>query len=339
MQTHVRVGRVRVVMATIRPAFLAALVASLAACVTWYTFHGAPAGLHADFSQAWFGARALLHHQDPYPLVGPGTDLPFRWRFPNLYPATTFVAVLPLGLLPEVTANILFVWVSTFLLAYGALVKRGYFLPIILSFAFFRNAQWAQWSILTASMLFLPAVAGVALAKPQAAFPVIASSGERRVWVTAIAGSAVLFMISLVLLPGWPSEWFSIIRHNSGHLHAPITRPLGFLIPLVLLRWRQRRARFAFLLACMPQTWEYYNALPLLALAATNKEAWRLSLISTLGGFVWLCALALTPSGTDVAWYTGGAVVLFAYLPVVATILLSPDEDGKRTDQVEALFT
>ena len=120
----------------------------------------------------------------------------------------------------------------------------------------------------------------------------------------------------------WPIEWLTLVRNHSEHLHAPVTRPLGFLIPLVLLKWKQRDAWFVFLLACVPQTFDYYNTLPLLALAATYREAWFLSIVTTFGGVAWFLSNQVLASTVDeVLTYGFITIVLFAYLPAVVMIL------------------
>src|SRR5688500_18406886 len=72
---------------------------------------------HLDVGLVWFAARALLARADPYPLVGSG--LAFDQPWPLLSPATSGVAVLPLALLPELPATLLFVGASAALLTYG----------------------------------------------------------------------------------------------------------------------------------------------------------------------------------------------------------------------------
>jgi hypothetical protein len=305
------------------------LVAMLVATVAASLIYGFQSNLHhSDFSRAWFAARALLDHQDPYTFAGPTPDMPFRWRYPLNYPATAFVAVMPLTPFSEKGADMLFVGVSVFALVYGMTARSWHLLPLVPSFSFFLNVQRAQWTILTTAMLFLPSAAFFVLTKPQFAFPPVAASENSRFWYAALIGGAVLLAVSLLFLPTWPAEWLYIVRHdNTVVLQAPITRPLGFLIPLVLLRWKHREAWFVFFLSCVPQTWDYYNTLPLLALAATYREACLLSLVSSLGGFVWFWSiqtLATTPQeGTH---YGAFVIVLFAYLPTVLVILRRPNE-------------
>src|SRR5882762_8704793 len=95
---------------------IAVMVAFVATLFT-YSEHVRTHGRHSDFGMVWFGARSLLRGVDPYPLVGRG--LPFNWDWQLYYPATSMVAVLPLGFLPELAATLAFVWISSALLVYA----------------------------------------------------------------------------------------------------------------------------------------------------------------------------------------------------------------------------
>jgi len=127
-----------------------------------------------DFSQALFGARALIHHADPYKLVGPGLVYDSRW--PLMYPATAYVAAIPLAPLADRFATVIFVAVCSFALAYGATARSWHLLPMFASVAFLTSVELAQWSILVTAMLFLPWLAAFSAVKPQAALPVLLSS-------------------------------------------------------------------------------------------------------------------------------------------------------------------
>src|SRR5687768_5911229 len=71
----------------------------------------------SDFDQVWAGARALWQQKDPYLVVGPGREFPWRW--PLYYPLPALIAVAPVGLLPIVAARALFAALGAALLAWG----------------------------------------------------------------------------------------------------------------------------------------------------------------------------------------------------------------------------
>lgn len=274
-----------------------------------------------DFSQALFGARAVINHADPYKLVGPGRVYDSRW--PLMYPATAFVAAIPLASMPDRFASALFIALSSFVLAYGSTARSWHLLPMFASVAFLTSVQLAQWSILMTAMLFIPWLAVFAAVKPQSALPVLLSSRSSVSVKAATIGAALLFAASLLLLPGWPSEWWTLIR-GAQQFRAPIARIGGAFIALVLLRWRRPEAWLVFLTALVPQSWAWYNVLVLLAIPATYREACVLSLVSSIGAL----AVAYFTAGTsspefDPTW--GAAMVAFAYLPATIAVLRRPN--------------
>jgi hypothetical protein len=195
------------------------------------------------------------------------------------------------------------------------------------SVAFTASVEFAQWSILVTAMLFLPSLAFFAAVKPQSALPVLVSLRSRVAISAALVGGAVLLAPSLWLLPAWPIEWWHIIR-SGEQLSAPITRLGGGFILLVLLRWRRPEAWLVFIMACMPQSWAWYNALMLLAIPATYREACVLSLTSSVGALAAVYFIRDSSSATSYpAW--GAALVAFAYLPATIAVLRRPNSSVK----------
>lgn len=299
------------------------VVATIAAAVIAHRFVTEPT-YYGDFSLVWFGARSLLHGVDPYPLVGPGLTFPLDYSL--LYPATAFVAAMPLAVLPQAAAVTAFVWISTALLVYAMTADSWHRLPMLVSLTFMFNVTAAQWTILLTAAVYIPALCFFVLAKPQAGVPIVGSAGDPRAWIALAAGGLVLVGVSLLLLPSWPAEWLGLVSQRSGHMRPPILRPGGPLIALVLLRWRRREAWLVFTMACVPQTWDWYNVLPLLTVAATYREAYVLSLVSTIGGFI-AVYLAMQIQSQDELLRLGGATaVVFAYLPAVIAVLRQSTE-------------
>ncbi|HEY4954995.1 MAG TPA: hypothetical protein VII02_08925 [Gemmatimonadaceae bacterium] len=274
-----------------------------------------------DFSQALFGARALLNHGDPYKLVGPGLVYDSKW--PLMYPATAFVAAIPLSPLADRFAAAIFVAVCSFALAYGVTARSWHLLPMFASAAFLTSVQLAQWSVLMTAMLFIPWLAVFAAVKPQAALPVLLPSLSSAYLKAAAIGAVALLAVSLLLLPQWPAEWWSLVR-GAQQFRAPIARPGGVVISLVLLRWRRREAWLVFLMALVPQSWAWYNVLMLLAIPVTYREACVLSVVSSIGAIAAAYfAVGGTPREFDSTW--GQAMVAFAYLPATIAVLRRPN--------------
>lgn len=275
-----------------------------------------------DFSLTWFGANALLHGANPYVLVGPGRVFESEW--PALYPATAYLLGIPFAFFSEAIASAMFVALSTFALAYGATRDSWHRLPMFASVAFLSSAHLAQWSILFTAALFVPWLSIVFPAKPQLGIAMLGGMSSRRTVMLAAISTAVLLVMSLMLVPAWPMEWLGLVR-NADQLVSPLLRPGGILLLVVLLKWRRPEAWLVAFVAAMPQTTYPYNLLPLLAIAATYHEACFLSLASSLGAFA---AIYLTDAvGGEFGLSAASAVMIaLGYLPAALVVLRRSNE-------------
>jgi hypothetical protein len=276
----------------------------------------------SDFGPAWFGANVLLNGQDPYPLIGPG-----RWyglAFYMAYPATTMVSVIPLSFLPERAATLLFVGLSAALLAYG-IASTGWFRwPIFLTGAFIDSALAAQWSPLLTAMLCIPALACLVAVKPPFVLPLVAFATSKRTILLAVGGGIVLTAISFVLRPTWVGEWRASLTNWS--VTFPIRHVGGFLVLLALLKWRRPEARLLVGMSLMPQTFFWYDTLPLFLIPGSLRESMVLAFTSSL-------AFALQIGMVQVMTMTGrlgGALIIFStYLPCLWMVLRRPNVNDK----------
>lgn len=280
-----------------------------------------------DFNMIRFGARTLIDHGDPYPLVGPGRV--YNKDFPLLYPATALVVALPFGLLSEQAAAIVFMWLSVFALAFALTADGLYRLPLFLSSAFVIAARRGQWSPVFTAAILWPGLAWIYVCKPNIGIALLASSSTWRAVKTAIVGGAIILVLSLILLPSWPREWLDAVA-TARHTPAPITRQFGFLIALALLRWRRPEARLLLALACVPHTPAWYDVLPLLLIPSSFRESLILSFVVSCG-FVYELAWPITATNIVGVYHRlGNDLVLFAYLPALIMILRRPNE-GRAT--------
>ena len=301
---------------------VALCVATLAACITFFWSQRHP-GIHSDFALAWFGGRSLLQRVDPYPLVGPGQV--YNWQWHLVYPATAFVAAIPFAHLSEQGASVTFVWISTVLLAYGMTRQSWHLLPLFVSYSFISSAWLAQWSIIFTASVFIPRLAFLSIAKPPTALPIVGASPSSETSKFAVIGGVVLTILSLVLLPGWPREWLNLARADANY-HVPISALGGVIVLLVLLRWRRSEAWLVLFVSLMPATSGWYNALVILTIAATYREACVLSLVSSLGLIGGRYSLLLMDPTTDVNRFVGAVMIATIYLPAVVVLLRRPNE-------------
>lgn len=276
-------------------------------------------GGHRDFGLAWFGARAMLHGIDPYPLVGPGR--PFDWDWHLYYPATTMVVVLPLALLPELMATLAFVWISAALLTY-ALTERGWErIWILPSAAFIVAVRAAQWSPIFSAAYLLAPLAAILIAKPTLGAAIVAGSPSLRTLSFAVFGGVVLLTVSLALLPSWPAEWFELIRRQSD-LGPPVAWTGGVFILLALFRWRLPEARLLAGMGLVPLTASWYEALPLLLIGKTKRECQVLSMISSLG---YILQISFVRHGFIERQQVRALMLVFCFAPALFVVLRRPN--------------
>ena len=302
-----------------RRALIAALIAVAGMWLAYIAFNTQQ---HSDFGAVWFGAQELLHHRNPYALIGHGKTFD---QWPLLYPAPALVAVIPFVTLSERIATTLFVGLSTFLLAFGATRRGWHLLPLFISEAYTSSARLGQWSILITAALFFPWISLIAIAKPQASVPILASTTDARSFKAAVLGGVLLLAISFVLYPGWPAPWMANVR-AAQYMDAPITSVIGILIALVLIRWRRPEAWLVFAMACMPQSWGWYSTLALFTIPETFAESVVLAGAATIGGLLFTMTMPANATMPEFMDWLERLVLVTIYLPVTIMILRRPNE-------------
>lgn len=274
-----------------------------------------------DFDQLWVAARGLVSGRNPYLLVGPGRE--FYWEWPLYYPLPAAIAVLPLTPLPVPAARVVFAATSGGVLAY-ALARTGFGrFPLFLSASFLIATWRTQWSPLLTAAIFIPAIGAFLVAKPNLGLGVLAALDGRRALLTALAGMAVITVISFVWFPTWPTHWRLAIE-RSPHIRAPVTQIGGPLLLLAALRWRRRDARLLAVLSCVPHTPSLYDLLPLFVIARSRRESMLLALLShalfaavvTLGPFASFDLYAAT---------LGRLAIPLMYVPALILVLRRPN--------------
>lgn len=265
----------------------------------------------------------MLAGHNPYVLVGPGKE--FVWDYPLFYPATSFVAVIPFSFMPEWAATAFFVLLSSFVLTFAMTKKSWHLLPLLASVPFFHNARLAQWGTIVTATLFVPALGGMLAIKPQASIPVLLSFRSQVPWSTALGATILFFALSFAFLPHWPVDWLALLRSSTAHMKAPILRPGGFVVLVLLTRWRRPESWLVLAMACMPQTWDSYNVLPLLTIAGTYQEATLASLTASLGALTSIYYIQHSGSLDELFQVGGTLMVVYAYIPAVFIILGRPN--------------
>jgi hypothetical protein len=137
----------------------------------------------------------------------------------------------------------------------------------------------------------------------------------------AVLGVSAFLVLSLVILPSWPRDWWRALLQDNTDLVPPVLRPFGLVLLLAALRWRSPEGRLLLAIAFIPQ-----NTLPheLVALALIPANLVEMG-IYVAGSWIAVAVAAdqmhlshSIPEWTAASWpATLGAV----YLPMLYLVL------------------
>jgi len=251
----------------------------------------------ADFRWAIHAAQQTIARQNPY-------DTPLEQ-----YPLTAAVFAAPFVKLPPSMAAGIFFGISSGLLAFG-LTKDGYQrLFVFLAYPYWAAVLTAQWSPLIAASAFFWWLLPATMAKPQIGLPVFLTYVGKR----GILACLFVALLTLLWMPQWPLLW---IKQMGYYEHfVPMLVAPGFLLPLALLRWRERDARLLALTALVPQRW-FFDAFVLWLIPKTRREI-LFTVLFSWGAGLWRW-YHLPRSFAEVGRWD----VIFIYLPMLALVLL-----------------
>jgi hypothetical protein len=230
-------------------------------------------GYSPDFFHFWSAARTLLAGGDPYLSIPSGPLNP--GHDPALYPLPAYLLLIPVAWLPLPVAGAIFMAVSAGLLSWGVARSGAARLPILLSAPFLLALSLGQWSPLMIAAALIPAVGLVLPAKPNLGLGVWVA---RPLLLPAILG-AVLVLLSVAIMPGWPREWLANISGREEKF-IPLLRPGGFLLLLALLAIRRPEGRLLLVMSVVPQALFFYDQLLLWLIPRTLRQSTVLSLSS-----------------------------------------------------------
>lgn len=236
-----------------------------------------------DFTWAWRGARELLAGSNPYRDPSLGFGHPFPSDAPLYYPLPAVFLATPVSWLAAPLAGALFMGISVGALTFMLAGERPERLLILASAPLFVSLNSVQWAPLLLALALVPQLGAIGpLLKPNLGIPLMTLRANRRSLIPAFG----LFAVSLVVLPSWPLEWL----HNLGANHNTIPLlvwPVGPLLLLALVGWRQRNARLLLLMALMPQRMIWYDQLPLLVIPRGWRQMAGVVILTWVGYIGW----------------------------------------------------
>lgn len=285
---------------------IASIIAGTCAAILFLAYCGTASRLGHDFTWPWVGVRLLLDGQNPY-TARPLIDA--EWSDPLYYPMPALLPLLPLGLLPVQLAGAVFVGISVGLMAWSL---PRHLWPILLSAPCVIAARSGQWGPLLVAAMYLPWLRWAWAAKPSVGAALWAS---RPSWHAPVLGAAI-GAVGLLLVPTWPRDWLANLgggRHGIALL-SPLAGPVIAVGLALVIRRRGLDAdvRLVGGLAVAPHILWWYDHLPLLTLARTERQAWICVGVSWAAYEVagWLGFLTPLGVAVDVLSHFGPALYL-----------------------------
>jgi hypothetical protein len=230
-----------------------------------------------DFEFLWRAVRLWVEGRDPYAMRPQTRDWPLGDRL--FYPLPALLVVWPLHALSLPMAAAIFVAVPSGLLAWQLSRSGLWRLLALASPSLVLAAVFGQWSPWLVLGMLWPNLGFFFVCKPSLGLACLIARPTLR----AVVGCAIIGLVSLVIWPRWPLGWLHNLSSVSGH-PPPLRTPLGWLLLLVLLRWRQWESRLVLAMALIPQLYLFADQLPLVLVSRTRREATFMFLSS------WICA-------------------------------------------------
>ena len=245
--------------APIRPG-LPALVAALAFVVACrLLLYAWMPDRSSDFDFLYNAAGRLLRGENPYP---PAT----QW-FP--YPLPAVLLAVPFTVLPLSLARPIFDLLVGAAFVYALWRHRGPHALLAVASGAYLLAMWnGQTTPLIVAAALVPALGIFLAVRPNTAAALWIAWPSLK---TLLAASLVL-LLSFVILPSWPWDWWLALPLDHTAMMPPILRPFGFVLLLAALRWRLPEGRLILAIAFIPQTTLPYELVALALIPANRLE-------------------------------------------------------------------
>ena len=238
------------------PALVAALAFMVACRLLFYAWMP---DRSSDFDDLYNAAGRLLGGENPYP---PAT----QW-FP--YPLPAVLLAVPFTAISLSLARPIFDVLVGAAFVYALWRHRGGYALFAVASGAYLLAMWNGQTT--------PLMVAAALAPALGVFMAVRPNTAAALWVgwpslkTLVAASLVL-VLSLVVLPSWPWDWWLALPQDHTPMMPPILRPFGFILLLAALRWRLPEGRLILASAALPQTTLPYELVPLALIPANRLE-------------------------------------------------------------------
>ncbi len=285
--------------------------------------------LAGDFTWSLRAAHNLLNGQNPYLAITPAGAYPFDDYF--YYPLPAALISIPFGFFSPYLAGAIFFGISSGILAFS-MQSQPWRLPVFLSAPFFVSAEVAQWGPLIMASALLPAAFGaMAILKPTLG---LISFSYRPTW-KAIKIGLIIFVLSLVILPSWPLDYYQPSRHSveSGRYLIPLLSLGGPVLILSILRWRTPEGRLLLVSSILPRNPYWYDGLLLWLIPKNLRQSLCLSLLSWIAYIGWWLVQTTRPPDPK-AFFAMPWQVGLIYIPALVMILW-PQHSSQTANSLE----
>jgi hypothetical protein len=293
----------------IRDRIIVAVLIGLLTCIISIYLSKLSGGDAGDFRYSLWPSRDWVAGKDPY--------LPYKLNLDPLavpYPFTAILLATPLVWLPDQIAAGIFLGFGSSILAWFILKnEENWRFLLFFSWPFVNNLFFIQWAPYIASMFFTPFLPLFVLIKPQLALPFVITQKPN---LKGLLLAGILLLVSLVFYPSWPMDWLKTI-HNFIGFPPLFILPLGPLILLALIRYRDKRAWLLVLLAAMPQRM-VYDQLGVLLVAENRKQ----QLFLVICSWISFPVLLYYHGWENVPWGWQTWILIESFIPALIVVLL-----------------
>jgi hypothetical protein len=272
---------------------------------------------HSDFDPLYNAAARLIRAENPYPIAT-------QW-FP--YPLPAVLLAVPFTVIPLGAARPIFDVLVGWVFVYALWRYCGTFAILaVLSGAYLFAMANGQTTPLMVAASLIPALGFLLAVKPNTSAPLWLARPSR----IAVLGVSAFLLLSLLVLPSWPWDWWMALQQDNLDLVPPVLRPFGLVLLLAALRWRSPEGRLLLAIAFIPQ-----NTLPHELVSLALIPANRLEMgIYVAGSWMAVAAVDGLNLSHSVA-VTGWPVTLCAaYLPMLYLVLRrTSGRSGRRIEK------
>jgi len=266
---------------------------------------------HSDFDLLYNAAAHLIRGENPY-LVAP------QW-FP--YPLPAVLLAVPFTAIPLGPARPIFDVLVGWAFVYALWRYRGPFALLAVLSGAYLFAMWnGQTTPLMVAASLVPALGFLLAVKPITSAALWIARPSR----LAVLGVGAFLLLSLLVLPSWPRDWWMALQQEPTQLMPPVLRPFGLVLLLAALRWRLPEGRLLLAIAFVPQ-----NILPheLVSLALIPANLLEMG-IYVAGSWIAVAVAAnrmhLSPGIAEWTAASWPATLCAVYLPMLYLVLRRP---------------